>query len=68
MPPPAFPRCQIYYRADPTDENSLERCPEPGTHWVKWAGCNCIDGRDEDCMDDFYSWECDVHDQQAEAS
>lgn len=62
MPPPAFPRCHIYYQADPLGESGLERCARPGTHWVKWSGCGCIDDSDSDCMDDFYSWECDVHD------
>lgn len=63
LAPPAHPRCQIYYQADPLDEKALERCPRRGTHWVKWSGCSCQGGdRDEDCMDDFYSWECDEHD------
>lgn len=65
MPPPANPQCQLYYHADPQNTASVERCPERGTHWVRWPSCECIDenGDDTDCVDDFYSWECDKHDQ-----
>jgi hypothetical protein len=58
MSPPGDKRCQIY-SGDPSD---LKRCTNDGTHWVKWAGCECVEPDGEDCMDDFYSWECDVHD------
>lgn len=58
--PPANRRCQIYTTL-PGDENQVERCVNEGTHWVKWSGCSCIDEDGDDCMDDFYSWECDQH-------
>jgi hypothetical protein len=64
MPPPANVRCQIYTPNDPADALAVERCANAGTHWVKWSGCSCLDDRDDDCMDDFYSWECDLHDPQ----
>lgn len=70
LPPPAHPRCQVYTEVGPDGAKAMERCPRPGTHWVKWAGCSCIgDGRDDDdCLDDFYSWECDEHDPVKEAA
>lgn len=69
MPPPAFPRCQIYIRTDVPDTGTMERCARLGTHWVKWSGCGCTNGVDEDCVDDFYSWECDdVHGLATEAA
>lgn len=68
LAPPANTRCQLYFPADPLDATNLERCLNTGTHWVKWSGCSCIgDDRDDDCLDDFYSWECDEHDQKEAA-
>lgn len=63
MHPPASRRCQIYFTQDPQDEESLQRCPNEGTHWEKWSGCECPEPDHDVCVTgDFYSWECDgVH-------
>jgi hypothetical protein len=68
MPPPGDKRCQIYSPRVPGTEGDLERCRSDGTHWVKWSGCECIDEEDDDCMADFFSWECDTHDAPREAA
>lgn len=36
----------------------MQRCANPGTHWVKWGGCAC-GGNDDVCEAEFYSWECE---------
>lgn len=60
MAPPVNVRCQIY-TTTVEDDKQLERCANDGTGWVKWSGCSCIDEGEDDCMDDFYSWECGKH-------
>lgn len=56
--PPADRRCQIYIRTPLNTPNTMQRCVNPGTRWVKWGGCACGDST-EVCEAEFYSWECD---------
>lgn len=67
MPPPSDRRCQIYAPRVPGTEGNLERCRSDGTHWVNWPSFDGID-EDDECTDDFYSWECDVHDAPKKAA
>lgn len=61
LPPPPDPadqRCQVLQTRD--DSPELDQCLNLGTQWYEWPGCGCdAHVRDGDCVDGFFTWECD---------